>query len=53
METEGTQEALKNTQKLSEVDPKEYRAIFFAGGHGTMWDFPDAPGLSKISAANL
>ncbi|WP_200797064.1 MULTISPECIES: type 1 glutamine amidotransferase domain-containing protein [Rubritalea] len=51
METEGTQEALKNTQKLSEVDPKEYRAIFFAGGHGTMWDFPDAPGLSKISAA--
>lgn len=24
-----------------EVDPSRYAAIFFAGGHGTMWDFPD------------
>jgi putative intracellular protease/amidase len=29
-----------NTRRLSEVDPSKYSAIFFAGGHGAMWDFP-------------
>jgi len=24
------------------VEPARYSAIFFAGGHGTMWDFPDS-----------
>lgn len=51
LESEYTMNALKNSAKLADVNPKEYRAIFFAGGHGTMWDFPDAPGLSKVSAA--
>ena len=30
---------LKNTLRLSDIDPKSYQAIIFAGGHGTMWDF--------------
>jgi putative intracellular protease/amidase len=29
-----------NTKRLDEVDPSKYAAIFFAGGHGAMWDFP-------------
>jgi len=29
------------TKKLSEVDPENYAGVFFSGGHGTMWDFPD------------
>jgi putative intracellular protease/amidase len=33
------------------VDPSRYDAIFYAGGHGTMWDFPDDAGLAKIAAA--
>lgn len=32
---------LAGTKKLSEADPGDYAAVFFAGGHGTMWDFPD------------
>lgn len=32
------------------VDPFEYRAILFAGGHGVMWDFPDSKGLQRIAA---
>ncbi|WP_394678679.1 type 1 glutamine amidotransferase domain-containing protein [uncultured Sphingobacterium sp.] len=32
---------IANTAKLEDVDTTQYDAIFFAGGHGTMWDFPD------------
>lgn len=38
---EGFRHAIANTRRLDEVDPSRYGAIFFAGGHGTMWDFPD------------
>lgn len=31
---------LRNTVKLAEADPQDYAAVFFAGGHGTMVDFP-------------
>lgn len=33
--------AMANTLCIDDVDPSRYSAIFFAGGHGTMWDFPD------------
>ncbi len=33
--------AISHTLRLDEVDPSRYSAIMFAGGHGTMWDFPD------------
>lgn len=33
-------EVLKNTQKLSDVDPQEYQVVYFPGGHGTMGDLP-------------
>ncbi len=33
-------EALQHTQRLMEVDITEYDAVFFPGGHGTMFDFP-------------
>lgn len=36
----GAIEALYNSHALAAVDPTDYDAIFFAGGHGTMWDFP-------------
>lgn len=32
--------ALNNTVKLGSLNPAEYDAVFFAGGHGTMEDFP-------------
>ncbi|WP_214510424.1 type 1 glutamine amidotransferase domain-containing protein [Pseudomonas brassicacearum] len=37
--------ALEHTLLMNEVDPSRYSAIFFAGGHGTMWDFPDNPAV--------
>ncbi|MEY8730626.1 type 1 glutamine amidotransferase domain-containing protein [Francisella philomiragia] len=32
---------MKNSTSLRDVNIKEYDAIVFAGGHGTMWDFPN------------
>ena len=32
---------LAATKKLSDLDPADYSAVFFSGGHGAMWDFPD------------
>ncbi|MFT7774065.1 type 1 glutamine amidotransferase domain-containing protein [Roseateles sp.] len=29
-----------HTKRLADVEPTNYSAIFFAGGHGAMWDFP-------------
>lgn len=41
---------LEHTLKLSEVNPDEYSAILFAGGHGTMWDFPNDQALARLTA---
>ncbi len=32
---------LESSLKLADLDPADYDGIFFAGGHGTMWDFKD------------
>lgn len=32
------------------IEPGKYAAVFFAGGHGTMWDFPEEPTLAKIAS---
>lgn len=44
-------EAVVATQDLSQIDPQAYEAIFFAGGHGTMWDFPDSSAVLRQAAA--
>jgi putative intracellular protease/amidase len=41
-------EAIANTRRIDDVDASRYSAVFFAGGHGTMWDFPDSPGAHKV-----
>jgi putative intracellular protease/amidase len=38
---------IENTVSLEDVDLKPYDAIFFAGGHGTMWDFPETPSVLR------
>ncbi|MEM9805564.1 MAG: type 1 glutamine amidotransferase domain-containing protein, partial [Cyanobacteria bacterium P01_D01_bin.56] len=40
---------LANTMTPDRVNPGEYDAIFFAGGHGTMWDFPNNEALAAIA----
>jgi putative intracellular protease/amidase len=42
---------VEQTVALSEVAPEEYSAIFFAGGHGAMWDFPDSEPLKKVTVS--
>ena len=42
-------EALNNTLCLDDVDASRYSAIFFAGGHGTMWDFPESTAVRKVT----
>lgn len=32
--------SIRSTLKLADIRSGDYSAIFFAGGHGAMWDFP-------------
>ncbi|MGB7443026.1 MAG: type 1 glutamine amidotransferase domain-containing protein [Coleofasciculaceae cyanobacterium] len=40
---------LENSLLPSQVNPHDYEAIYFAGGHGAMWDFPDNTDLARIA----
>ena len=42
-------EKLANSLKPADINSKDYDIIYFAGGHGVMWDFPDNEELGKIS----
>ncbi len=42
--------AISQTKKPEEVKVEDYAAIFFAGGHGTMWDLPDHQKLQDMTA---
>lgn len=42
---------LGNTLKPSEVKADDYIAIYYAGGHGVIWDFPDNKELQALSRA--
>lgn len=33
----------------SQVNPADYAAIYYVGGHGVMWDFPDNRELQEVS----
>lgn len=50
-ETPATRAKLEHTQPLSQIDPGRYQAVLFAGGHGTMWDFPNNPDVQRITAS--
>lgn len=39
---------LENSIALREVNANQYQAVYFPGGHGTMWDFPDNPLIEAI-----
>lgn len=41
--------ALTHAQTPAEIDPMAYTAIYFVGGHGTMWDLPEQAALQKIT----
>lgn len=40
---------LGTTLTPSEIKPDEYVAIYYTGGHGVIWDFPENQALQRIS----
>lgn len=49
LETPSLAASLEATERLADKDVSHYRGIIFAGGHGTMWDFPDGRGVKEKS----
>lgn len=43
------QEKVENSIKVEEVVPEEYVAVYFVGGKGAMFDFPDNPFIQNIA----
>jgi putative intracellular protease/amidase len=41
---------IDHSLKPSQVNPSDYSTIFYAGGHGAMWDFADNTELSTIAS---
>lgn len=39
---------LTHSLPLAKVDPAQYRAVYFVGGKGTMFDFPGNPDIARI-----
>ncbi len=41
---------LKNTIALEKINPKDYSAVLYAGGHGTMWDFAESKEINRVTS---
>jgi putative intracellular protease/amidase len=41
----------RNTIKLADVNPADYQAIYFVGGKGAMFDFPQDPDIARLVQA--
>lgn len=42
--------SVEQTKTPAQVRAEDYAAIFYAGGHGTLWDFPDQRELARLAA---
>lgn len=40
---------LDNTARPEDLVAADFDAIYFTGGHAVMWDFPDDPGLQRLT----
>lgn len=49
MDSPAERSQLENTVPLGEVLTKNFEAIIFAGGHGSMWDFPDDRDVLRLT----
>lgn len=45
------QARVANSIPLSEINPDDYAAVYFVGGKGTMFDFPDNKDIQRITKA--
>lgn len=44
---EAAQRKVRATRRVAEVDAAAFDAVFFPGGHGTMWDLPGDAGVTR------
>lgn len=51
LETPEVMQKISHTATPDQINPAEYAAILFVGGHGAMWDFPDNPALARLGAS--
>ena len=51
LDDKAVQARVAASAKPTDINPADYSAIFYAGGHGTMWDFPDNADLARIAGA--
>ena len=42
---------LDHSLPLDGINGQDYDCVFFAGGHGTLWDFPESKKIQEITAA--
>lgn len=42
---------LTNTLRPDQVNPTDYSAIYYTGGHGVMWDFPEDLTIQNLATA--
>jgi len=42
--------ALSNTMTAKDVNPDDYLGIYYTGGHGVLWDFPNNYALQKLTS---
>lgn len=41
---------LGNTLAIKDVNPEDYSTIYYTGGHGVVWDFPNDTKLQEVAA---
>jgi putative intracellular protease/amidase len=46
---EAHRDDLAQTPAAENVDPARFDVIFFAGGHGAMWDFPESAAFGNVA----
>lgn len=50
MKDETVKEKFANAKKLVDVNPNDYAAIFYVGGHGPVLDLPNDPVNIKLAS---
>lgn len=49
LEDQIAQNKMGGTLSADQIDPERYDAVYFPGGHGTMWDLPENVALAEVT----
>lgn len=47
--SKGFRDGMEHSVRFADVNPDDYSAVYFCGGHGAMWDFPDNETLQQLA----